>query len=80
MLMVDKDYNLQRHHNDKASCKSTAFTCIYNQSCATTARSCAAQTARPFVFAKKIQPLTDSETVKDRMLAVVDEVINEENK
>lgn len=78
MLMVSKDHNLQRHHNDK-QLPAKEFPCIYNQRCTTTARSCAAQTACPAVFAKKIQRLSDSETVKGCMLAMVDEGINDDD-
>ena len=56
----------------------------YNRSCTTMVRSCTAQeraTAASlrvsWILAKKKRPFTDSETVKDCMLAIVDEVIND---
>ena len=57
----------------------------YNRSCATMMRTCTAQeraTAASlrvsWILAKKKRPFTDSETMKECMLAVVNEVINDD--
>ena len=69
---------------DRAA-KIQSLLASYNRSCATMMRTCTAQeraTAASllvsWILAKKKRPFTDSETVKECMLAVVNEVINDD--
>ena len=62
-----------------------SLTASYNRKCTTMVRTCTSQqTARAaslrvsWMLAKKKRPFTDSETVKECMLAVVDEVLNDD--
>lgn len=65
--------------------KIQSLTASYNRSCTTMKRTCTAQeraTAASlrvsWILAKKKRPFTESETVKDCMLAVVDEVLTDD--
>uniref|UniRef100_A0A3Q3NFP3 HAT C-terminal dimerisation domain-containing protein n=1 Tax=Labrus bergylta TaxID=56723 RepID=A0A3Q3NFP3_9LABR len=70
--------------SQERAAKVQSLIASYNRSCTTMVQSCTAQeraTAASlrvsWILAKKKRPFTDSETVKDCMLAVVDEVIND---
>ena len=92
-VAVLKDYN-NKHSTFRSSfpegsqdraAKIQSLLASYNRSCATMMRTCTAQeraTAASlrvsWILAKEKRPFTDSETVKECMLAVVNEVINDD--
>ena len=81
-IIMSEDTTLEKHAafrtNFPEGCHERAaiiqsLTASYNRSCTTMKRTCTAQER-----ATKKRPFTDSETVKDCMLAVVDEVLTDD--
>ena len=69
----------------ESAVKVQSLTASYNSSCTTMVRTCTSQeraTAASlrvsWILAKKRRPFTDSETVKECMPAIVDEVLNDD--
>ena len=83
--MINTQLSAQAFLRDLRIAKMQSLLASYNRSCATMMRTCTAQeraTAASlrvsWILAKKKRPFTDSETVKECMLAVVNEVINDD--
>uniref|UniRef100_A0A3B4ZMJ5 HAT C-terminal dimerisation domain-containing protein n=1 Tax=Stegastes partitus TaxID=144197 RepID=A0A3B4ZMJ5_9TELE len=91
-LSVLKEYNIRRHHVEKHRAFGTAFPkgteeratkvqsrlASYNRSCSTLVKTFTAQERATAALAKKKRPFTDSETVRDCMIAIFDEVIHDD--
>uniref|UniRef100_A0A8C1IF79 HAT C-terminal dimerisation domain-containing protein n=1 Tax=Cyprinus carpio TaxID=7962 RepID=A0A8C1IF79_CYPCA len=77
-IAVFKDYNVRRNHIEKHQTFHTNFPKGSQERVAKPERATAASLRVSWILAKKKRPFTDSETVKDCMLAVVDEVINDD--
>uniref|UniRef100_A0A8C1IF94 HAT C-terminal dimerisation domain-containing protein n=1 Tax=Cyprinus carpio TaxID=7962 RepID=A0A8C1IF94_CYPCA len=82
-IAVFKDYNVRRNHIEKHQTFHTNFPKGSQERVAKVQslipeRATAASLRVSWILAKKKRPFTDSETVKDCMLAVVDEVINDD--
>ena len=83
--LINTQLSAQAFLRDLRIAKMQSLLASYNRSCATMMRTCTAQeraTAASlrvsWILAKKKRPFTDSETVKECMLAVVNEVINDD--
>lgn len=90
-VAVLKEYNVRRHDLEKhptfgvnfpegsqqRASKVQSLIASYNRSSTTLVRTCTAQGRATAASLRVSWPFTDSETVKDCMLAVVDEVISD---
>uniref|UniRef100_A0A3Q0RPI0 SPIN-DOC-like zinc-finger domain-containing protein n=1 Tax=Amphilophus citrinellus TaxID=61819 RepID=A0A3Q0RPI0_AMPCI len=85
-LSVLKEYNIRRHHVEKHRAFGTAFpegteervTKVQIKTFTAQERATAASLRVSWNSAKKKRPFTDAETVRDCMIAILDEVIHDD--